>query len=229
MSQAIYVTGTGVGVGKTYVAAALVKAIQEEGYDTVYYKPVEIGSETIPEGDAGYVRTECALDQEILSMVSYLFHDPVAPHLAAARAQQAVDVELIKADFASVSLLHEATVVEGCGGIICPLTLYADGRQVMQEDVVRGLELSSVIVADAGLGTINATLLTVEHMKNHHLPIVGIILNRYDEKNVIHRDNLAMLEKLSGVDVVATVAENGVLEQRKPFFLLEGDDPTEEI
>ena len=66
-------------------------------------------------------------------------------------------------------------------------------------------------------------------MKNHHLPIVGIILNRYDEKNVIHRDNLAMLEKLSGVDVVATVAENGVLEQRKPFFLLEGDDPTEEI
>ena len=229
MSQAIYVIGTGVGVGKTYVSATLVKALQEEGYDTVYYKPVETGSETIPDGDAGYVRTACDLDQEVLSMVSYLFHDPVAPHLAAARAQQGVDVELIKADFASVSLLHEATVVEGCGGIICPLTLYADGRRVMQEDVIKGLALPSVIVADADLGTLNATLLTIDYMQSHQLPIVGIILNRYNEENVVHRDNLAMLEKLSGLDVVATVAEEGALEQRKSFFLLEGDEPLEAL
>ena len=227
MSQAIYVVGTGIGVGKTYVSAALVQALQGEGYDTVFYKPVSTGSETIPESDAGYVRTKCHLDQEVLSMVSYLFHDAVAPHLAAARAQQAVDVEMISADFAGVSLLHEATVVEGWGGIVCPLTLYADGRRTMQEDVIRTLGLSSVIVADAGLGTLNATLLTVSYMRAQELPIAGIILNRYDGNNVIHRDNLAMLEKLSGVDVVAVVPTDGGLEQRKPFFLLEGELSTE--
>lgn len=221
MSKAIFITGTGTDIGKTYVAGELVSAIQGEGYDAAYYKPVLSGSDNIFESDAGYVRKRCELEQVPLSMVTTMYHDAVSPHLAAARMQQGVDLDLVKADFGAVNMLHDVTVVEGCGGIICPLTIYADGRRIMQEDLIQSLGLESLIVADAGLGTINATVLTIEYMRGHGLGIAGVILNRFDETNEMHQDNLAMIEKLGGVDVVATVAEGGTLNVRKPFFVLE--------
>lgn len=221
MSKAIFVTGTGTDIGKTYVAGELVSAIQGEGYETAYYKPVLSGSDNIFESDAGYVRQRCELEQVPLSMVTAMYHDAVSPHLAAARMQQGVDLDIVKADFGAVNMLHDVTVVEGCGGIICPLTLYADGRRMMQEDLIRSLGLESLIVADAGLGTINATVLTIDYMRGHGLGIAGVILNRFDETNDMHQDNLAMIEKLGGVNVVATVAEGGTLKVRQPFFVLE--------
>lgn len=221
MSKAIFITGTGTDLGKTYVAGELVAALQGEGYDTAYYKPVLSGSDNIFESDAGMVRKRAGLEQEPLSMVTTMFHDAVSPHLAAARVQQGVDLDIIKADFGTVNMLHDVTVVEGCGGIVCPLTLFADGRRIMQEDVIRALGLDAVIVADAGLGTINATVLTIEYMRAHGLGIAGVILNRFDETDEMHQDNLAMIEKLGGVDVVATVAVGGTLKVRKPFFVLE--------
>lgn len=221
MSKAIFITGTGTDLGKTYVAGELVAALQGEGYDTAYYKPVLSGSDNIFESDAGMVRKRASLEQEPLSMVTTMFHDAVSPHLAAARVQQGVDLDIIKADFGAVNMLHDVTVVEGCGGIVCPLTLFADGRHIMQEDVIRALGLDAVIVADAGLGTINATVLTIEYMRAHGLGIAGVILNRFDETDEMHQDNLAMIEKLGGVDVVATVAVGGTLKVRKPFFVLE--------
>lgn len=221
MSKAIFITGTGTDIGKTYVAGELVSAIQGEGFDAAYYKPVLSGSDNIFESDAGYVRKRCELEQPPLSMVTSMYHDAVSPHLAAAHMQQGVDLDIVKADFGAVSMLHDVTVVEGCGGIVCPLTIYADGRKIMQEDLIRTLGLACLIVADAGLGTINATVLTIEYMRAHGLDICGVILNRFDDTNEMHQDNLAMIEKLGGVDVVATVAEAGSLKVRKPFFVLE--------
>lgn len=221
MSKAIFITGTGTDIGKTYVAGEVVAAIQGEGFDTAYYKPVLSGSDNIFESDAGVVRKRCDLEQAPLSMVTAMYHDAVSPHLAAARVQQGVDLDLVKADFGAVSMLHDVTVVEGCGGIVCPLTIYADGRKIMQEDLIRTLGLECLIVADAGLGTINATVLTIEYMRAHGLDICGVILNRFDDANEMHQDNLVMIEKLGGVNVVATVAEGGTLAVRQPFFVLE--------
>ena len=134
---------------------------------------------------------------------------------------QPVDQEMIAADFASVSLLHDATIVEGTGGIICPYTLYADGRRVMQADVVKTLGLASVIVADSGPDTLNATLLTAGYMRAHDLPIAGVILNHFDARDLVCQDTLATIELLGDTDVVATIAEGGAMTLRKPFFLLE--------
>ena len=134
---------------------------------------------------------------------------------------QPVDQEMIAADFASVSLLHDATIVEGTGGIICPYTLYADGRRVMQADVVKALGLASVIVADSGPDTLNATLLTAGYMRAHDLPIAGVILNHFDARDLVCQDTLATIELLGDTDVVATIADGGAMTLRKPFFLLE--------
>ena len=123
MSQALFITGTGAGVGKTTAAIAMLQALADMSYDTAYYKPVVTGTDSIPESDAGRVRAACDLEQDVLTLTSYVFKDAVSPHLAAAQLMQPVDQEMIAADFASVSLLHDATIVEGTGGIICPYTL----------------------------------------------------------------------------------------------------------
>ena len=221
MSQALFITGTGAGVGKTTAAIAMLQALADMSYDTAYYKPVVTGTDSIPESDAGRVRAACDLEQDVLTLTSYVFKDAVSPHLAAAQLMQPVDQEMIAADFASVSLLHDATIVEGTGGIICPYTLYADGRRVMQADVVKALGLASV--ADSGPDTLNATLLTAGYMRAHDLPIAGVILNHFDARDLVCQDTLATIELLGDTDVVATIAEGGAMSLRKPFFLLEQD------
>lgn len=224
MSQALFITGTGAGVGKSTAAQAMLQALADGGYDTAFYKPVVSGTDSIPESDAGRLRTACGLEQDVLTLTSYVFKEAVSPHLAAAHLLQPVDLEMIQADFASVSLLHDVTLVEGCGGIICPYTLYADGRRVMQSDLLKALGLASVVVADSGVGTLNATLLTIDYMHSQDLPLAGVILNRFDKADEVHQDNLATIELLGGVDVVATIAEGGAFSLRKPFFLFTDDE-----
>lgn len=221
MTQALFIAGTAPGVGKTTAAQALIDMLMDASYDAAYYKPIVSGTDSIPESDAGRVRAACGLEQDILTLTSYVFKDPVSPHLAAAQMMQPVDPDMIAADFASVSLLHDATIVEGTGGIICPYTLYADGRRVMQADVVKTLGLASVIVADSGPDTLNATLLTAGYMRAHDLPIAGVILNHFDARDLVCQDTLATIELLGDTDVVATIAEGGAMTLRKPFFLLE--------
>lgn len=221
MTQALFIAGTAPGVGKTTAAQALIDMLMDASYDAAYYKPIVSGTDSIPESDAGRVRAACGLEQDILTLTSYVFKDPVSPHLAAAQMMQPVDPDMIAADFASVALLHDATIVEGTGGIICPYTLYADGRRVMQADVVKALGLASVIVADSGPDTLNATLLTAGYMRAHDLPITGVILNHFDARDLVCQDTLATIELLGDTDVVATIAEGGAMTLRKPFFLLE--------
>lgn len=223
MTQALFIAGTAPGVGKTTAAQALIDMLMDASYDAAYYKPIVSGTDSIPESDAGRVRAACGLEQDILTLTSYVFKDPVSPHLAAAQMMQPVDPDMIAADFASVSLLHDTTIVEGTGGIICPYTLYADGRRVMQADVVKALGLASVIVADSGPDTLNATLLTAGYMRAHDLPIVGVILNHFDARDLVCQDTLATIELLGDTDVVATIADGGAMTLRKPFFLLEQD------
>ena len=91
----------------------------------------------------------------------------------------------------------------------------------MQADVVKALGLASVIVADSGPDTLNATLLTAGYMRAHDLPIAGVILNHFDARDLVCQDTLATIELLGDTDVVATIAEGGAMTLRKPFFLLE--------
>ena len=221
MSQALFIAGTAEGVGKSTAAQAIITALNGAGYEAAFYKPIISGTDSIPESDAGRVREVCGLDQDVLSMTSYVFKEAVSPHLAAAHLMQPVDVDMIQADFAGVALLHDAPWVEGSGGIICPLTLMADGRRVMQTDVIRALGQTSVLVADSGVGTLNATLLTLAYMRQQNLPLAGVIMNRFDASSEVHQDNLSTIELLGEIDVVATIAEGGEMTLRKPFFLLE--------
>ena len=74
------------------------------------------------------------------------------------------------------------------------------------DDLVQKLGLSTLVIADAGLGTINAAVLTVEHLQHRDIPVRGIILNHFHAGDEMEEDNLRMIEEITGVRVVAKVA-----------------------
>ena len=99
-------------------------------------------------------------------------------------------------------------LIEGAGGITCPLRL-ENGEKYILKDLIKELEAPIIIVADGGLGTINSILLTVEYARANEIKIAGIILNNYEKDNFMHQDNLKQVEYLTGVKVIATVERGG--------------------
>ena len=93
------------------------------------------------------------------------------------------------------------------GGITCPLRL-ENGEKYLLFDLIKELNSSIVIVADAGLGTINSTLLTVEFARLHNIDIKGIILNNFIPNNFMHQDNYKQVEYITEIKIIATVERN---------------------
>lgn len=215
MSKGIFITGTDTDIGKTYVTALLVKKLQEAGKNPAYYKAAASGIEVDEEGkvhsDASYVRDISGIDMALEEMCPYTYVQAVSPHLACKTEGEPVDFQVVKEQFQRVCQEHPYVVMEGSGGILCPIR--QDEQEIWLEDLIRGLGLSSVIVADAGLGTINHTVLTAFYMKEKGLDIKGIIYNHYHPGNVMEEDNIAMIEKLTGLPTIARVqAEDEELE-----------------
>lgn len=210
MGKALFITGTGTDVGKTYVTALIVKCLKDAGLDAGYYKAAISGAEkdeedgTLHAGDALYVKEIAELSETQEELVSYVYEAAVSPHLAAQLDNKPIDFDVVEKDFRRALSRHEYITMEGSGGIICPLR-WDKEQHVILDDLVLRLGLGALIVADAGLGTINAAVLTVEHLRARNIPVRGIILNRFHDGDVMEEDNLDMVEALTGVKVVATV------------------------
>ena len=210
MGKALFITGTGTDVGKTYVTALIVKCLKDAGLDAGYYKAAISGAEkdeedgTLHAGDALYVKEIAELSETQEELVSYIYEAAVSPHLAAQLDNNPIDFDVVEKDFRRALSQHEYITMEGSGGIICPLR-WDKEQHVILDDLVLRLGLGALIVADAGLGTINAAVLTVEHLRARNIPIRGIILNRFHDGDIMEEDNLDMVEALTGVKVVATV------------------------
>ena len=204
MAKALFITATGTDIGKTYVSALICKQMKEEGFDIGYYKAALSGSNDITDIDAWYVRERANLTDSYEEMVSYTYKHAYSPHLAAQIEGNPPDMKVIKKSYKNISKNHEYMIVEGSGGIICPIR-YDDDKKIFLEDIIKELDLPCLIVADAGLGTINSAVLTIEYMKSKKIKIKGIILNRFEEANVIHEDNKEMIEKITNIKTVGII------------------------
>lgn len=210
MSKGIFITATGTDVGKTYVTSLIVKFLCQNGMNAGYYKAALSGAdvvdgELIP-GDCKVVADMAGLVARPQDMVSYIYQTAVSPHLAAQIEKQPIEIEVILADFAKAKQRYDYITVEGSGGIICPLRL--DENELMLVDIIKLLGLDILVVASAELGTINSVVLTVDYARNRDILVKGIILNKYDGSNLLHRDNKKSIERLTGLPVIACVANN---------------------
>ncbi len=208
MSKNLFVTGTGTDVGKTYVAGLILKKFQENKKNAAYFKAAMSGNSRRPDGnlipgDGVFVKHMSSISQPLEEMCPYIYETAVSPHLAARLEGNPVDLERVLQCFYQVCSRYEYVTAEGSGGILCPLR--CGEKNIWLEDFIRAGNLKCLIVADGGLGTINAVSLTAEYMKSRGLAASGIIFNRFEPGNPLHEDNLVMCETVTGLKVLACV------------------------
>ena len=211
MSKALFVTGTGTDTGKTYVTGLIVKKLQEAKKNPAYYKAAMSGNDRRPDGtlspgDALEVQNMSGINQSLTSMCPYVYEHAYSPHLASRLEGNPVVMDVVTHGFADVTAIYDYVTVEGSGGILCPICF--DEARIQLEDVVKELHLSSILIADAGLGTINSVVLTAEYMKTHGLPLKGIIFNHYHPGDVMEDDNIFMCEHMTGLPTLAKVQDD---------------------
>ncbi len=204
--RALFITGTDTGVGKTHIAAMILRELMQSGHRTGAYKPVcsaaTFSASGLPQWD-DLLRLSSALGlDDDVAVCPQRFLAPLAPPLAARRESRTVDVTAMDAGLVAWQNRCDALVVEGAGGWLCPLT-----ETHSFADWVARWRLPVLIVARRGLGTINHTLLTIAAIRARCLPIVGVILNQSsppdDDSSVM--DNAAEIEARSGVPVLGEV------------------------
>lgn len=211
MGKCLFITGTGTDIGKTYVTGLLVKCLHDAGYKAGYYKAALSGAERgakgeLLPGDALHVNETAQLGETIPHLVSYIYEEAISPHLAALRSHQPIDFQKVRRDFEAARGRYDYLTMEGSGGIICPLRWDAE-QHVVLDDLVKDLGLGTLVVADAGLGTINVVVLTVEHLRAREIPVRGIVFNHSHPGDFMEEDNAKMVEEMSGVPVVAYVRD----------------------
>ena len=208
MGKGIFVTGTGTNVGKTYVTGLLVKKLRSGGCNAGYYKPVLSGAEwmdgELVPGDCNVVCQMAGLEISPGQLSTYVYANPVSPHLAAKQERRPIKPEFISTDFAAHAQRHEFITVEGCGGIICPLCL--EDTKLMQTDIILALGMDVLVVAPSGLGAINSAVLTAHYAQQQGIKVKGFILNRFEVSDCLHQDNRRTIEQLAQIPVVACVA-----------------------
>lgn len=210
--KGLFITGTGTGVGKTFVTAHLARQAIGRGVRVFAFKPVETGSTRVD----GELR---GADQELLFEAAgswqqgrlrrlYCFERPVAPLAAAQAAGVAIDLEQIEAAFREGAQGADLSLVEGAGGWRVPLTLAAD-----MSNLAKRLDLPVVVVGTAGLGTINHTLLTVEAVHRDGCELAGVVLScRPDDDLGFAHANAAEIERRIGGRVLVLYVPGQILD-----------------
>ena len=211
MSKALFITGTGTDIGKTFIAGLIVKKLAKSGRNPGYYKAAMSGNNRRPDGslipgDALFVQQISGICQPLEKMCPYVYENAYSPHLASRIEGNPVDLSVVKKGFTDVTSNYDYVTMEGSGGILCPVCF--DERRIQLEDVIKELQLSSILIADAGLGTINSVVLTAEYMKSRNLPLKGMIFNHFHPGNVMEEDNIFMCEHMTGLLTLATVKDN---------------------
>jgi dethiobiotin synthetase len=166
--MSIFITGTDTGVGKTRVAAMLVRALRAAGADAAGFKPICCGER----GDAELLAAASGGGVALNDVNPVWLRAPLAPYTAAMIEGRTADVALVREKFAQLRGAHATVIVEGAGGWLVPVT-----RDFSMADLAAEFALPVLVVAGNRLGAINHTLLTVAAIRAHGLRCAGVILN----------------------------------------------------
>lgn len=203
MGQAIFITGTDTGVGKTFFTAGLARLLKSYGYRVGVMKPAETGCElrdgALYAEDAWRLKSasECALPIE--KICPYRLPEPLAPSIAAERAGVKIDIDRLLVTLDEIKAAYDITLVEGAGGLMVPLL-----PSYTFADFARVAKLPVIVVAANKLGAINHLLLTLEHASCQGLTLLGYVLNKLSSEPSLAADtNRELLAGLTGVACLA--------------------------
>jgi dethiobiotin synthetase len=216
LRKAYFITGTDTEVGKTFIAAGLGAAAKEEGLNVGMMKPISCGGIE----DAVIYRRRVGLADPIDLINPVKFRQPLSPFAASKTEKIRLDLEKIRRNFRSLTKYRDFVLVEGLGGAMAPVK-----KNYFVADMIKDFDIPAIVVARAGLGTINHTLMTIDVLKIRKVKIAGIILNGYDGEEPSQISNAAVIEELSKVPVIGRIKARSsfgsLLKQIKKQGILE--------
>jgi dethiobiotin synthetase len=200
----LFITATDTGAGKTTVAAAIVRELRRRGHPVRVCKPVATGAVGLSD-DTRILAEAAGRSEEPAVITPWLFAEPAAPPVAARLQGVTLSLDAITQAVRQRADDQHALVVEGVGGLLCPLT-----DQETVADLAVELRLPLIIVARRGLGTLNHTLLTVEAAQRRNLTIAGVVVNETEPvRGLAAETNVGELRRRLDVPVLAVMPYQG--------------------
>jgi len=199
---AILITGTGLGVGKTFVTAGIARALRARGVDVGVMKPVEVGWNPEIDGewpyDAEALREAAQVDDPREEIIPYMYKPFVCPQVAANIEHRPIEMEVIQAALHKLRSKHDVVLVEGVGGLAVPLDEGIDLATLAEH-----CKLPVLVVSRAHLGTLNDTFLTVHYARSRGLEVIGVVTNLYDAsvEDPTIPSNVPMIEQMCQLKV----------------------------
>ena len=187
-----FVTGTDTEIGKTLITTALLHGMAESGLRCVGMKPVAAGTVRAHgvwrNEDVEAIRAASNVKLGESLIAPYVFHDPIAPHIAAEREECRISLSHIVDCYDEVSKNADVVIVEGVGGFCVPLS-----RSTSTADLARQLKLPVVLVVGMRLGCISHALLTAEAIQARGLNLAGWVANTIDNSMPYFQENVEAL------------------------------------
>ena len=197
-AKGIFITGTGTEIGKTVIAGGISASLKQAGVNVGVMKPISTGGTT----DAQFLKRAAKVDDPLTLINPICLRYPLAPSVSARLEGKTIDFSTIKTAYAELNERYDFLVVEGVGGIAVPLD-----NDFLVAHLISQLNLPVLIVAQAGLGTINHTMLTVAFARQFNLRILGIVLNHLhlDTPGLAEQTNPAEIERLTQIPVLGVL------------------------
>jgi len=216
--KAFIILGTDTGVGKTVLAAGLLRAYARAGFIAFPQKWVSTGdrfgfSEDMSFAlDAADIEKDVLVSNEVINPYSFVM--PASPHFAAKVQNKSISMRAIAEKFSFAKLSSERLVVEGVGGLFVPLN-----NRVLLIDLVEKLKLPIVLVAKNVLGAINHSLLSIEALRIRKIKIVGIVFNNaFTCPANIKQDNIRVICNLGKVKKLGIMPYMGYIKDHNDVF-----------
>ncbi len=203
----LFIVGTDTGVGKSMVSLLLMQLLFAKGYAPFYLKPFQTGCDDpcAADSDAKFIydHTQAIYGQAPAQSVLYCFPAARAPYYAAKKAGDEIELAAVRKIVEKKREKYSPLVIEGAGGLLVPVT-----GKVLLVDVIAWLGCRPILVARAGLGTINHTLLCIEALRRRQIEPLGVVFvdaGIHPANNDLAAENMDAVEMFSGVMVAGGI------------------------
>lgn len=214
----LFVTGAKPRSGKTFITAGLAATMQSLGYSTGVYLPVQTGAVE----EDGYMQAPDlvfvkSMDYNIKTWCSYIFTSKNLPCIAAKEEDNLIEKDVILQDFLSISEKYECLMVNGTEGLSTPY-----GKDFLEEDLVKTLNLPLLLIASPLQSSINDILITLNHAKENNIQVRGVILNNcpFNTGDVNVKSMPRMIEEYSDTRVLGIIPHIENIRNFKPHDLI---------
>lgn len=228
MKNALFVTATDTGAGKTMVTGLLGRYIAEKGRTVITQKWVQTGCAGRVPAD---IKTHLAIMGRTAADIRayrnhsapYIFKTACSPHLAAALEKRRININRIKKSFAALVSCFDYVIVEGAGGVLVPF----DGKSCLI-DIAQELHIPALLVVNNKLGAINHGLLSIEALKARRIKILGLIFNQcVHEKPFIAANNPKIINGFSKIPVLGILPHEKDYDKLYDYFAPIGEKTAE--